>query len=67
MNDFPYFFLFTTNADVVDGFVFGKHIQTWLIYALVLLGLTLISYLAVWGIGLIRDMNSDSPMKQPWD
>ena len=62
-----YFFAFTTNADAADGFVFGRHIQIWLIYTLILLGLTLISYLSIWGIGLIRDINSDRPVKQPWD
>ncbi len=62
-----YLFAFTTNADASDGIVFGKNIQTWLIYTLVLLGVTLISYLLVWAFGFIRDINSDKAIKQPWD
>ena len=62
-----HFYAFTTNADTVDGLVFGKNINTWLNLTLVLLGLMLISYLSVWGIGLIREKNSGKSMKQPWD
>tara|TARA_B100000700_G_C14494046_1_gene600929 strand:+ start:294 stop:497 length:204 start_codon:yes stop_codon:yes gene_type:complete len=60
-------FAFRTNADAVDAFVFGKPIETWLIYTVILLGLTLVSYLLIWGLGLIRDINSDKPINQPWD
>tara|TARA_B100000700_G_C14811490_1_gene745396 strand:+ start:361 stop:564 length:204 start_codon:yes stop_codon:yes gene_type:complete len=67
MNYNFYLFAFVSNADAENALVFGKPIQTWLIYTLILLGLTLIGYLSVWGIGLIRDMNSDKSIKQPWD
>ena len=63
---FP-FFSFSSNADIADALIFGKNIETWLIYTLVLLGLMLISYLAIWGIGLIRDKKSGKVIKQPWD
>ncbi|WP_320663579.1 cytochrome B6 [Prochlorococcus sp. MIT 1223] len=67
MNFFLCLFAFISNADAADGFVFGKHIETWLIYTLVVLGLTLFGYMAVWGLGILRDLKSGQSIKQPWD
>ena len=61
------FFLFTTNADVQDGVVLGKDIQTWLIYTLVFLGVTLLSFLWVWWFDLLKDLKSGQTYKNPWD
>ncbi len=64
---FSYNFAFTSNADVANGLVFGKDMQTWLIYTLILLGSTLMGYLFVWGLGLLREANSERSTKQPWE
>ena len=60
-------FLFTTNSDLDDFLIFGKDIQTWLIYASVFFGVTLIAFLAVWSIDLLRTIKSGKSVKQPWD
>ena len=62
-----YEFGFSTNADAVNILIFGKDIQTWLIYTLVFLGFTAIGFLSVWMRAFFRDLRSGKPVKQPWD
>tara|TARA_Y100001968_G_scaffold24074_1_gene18877 strand:- start:3445 stop:3648 length:204 start_codon:yes stop_codon:yes gene_type:complete len=61
------FFGFSSNADIADGLVFGKSIQTWLIYTLIFLALTFLSFIWTWGSGFLRDIKSGKSIKQPWD
>tara|TARA_B100000214_G_scaffold114038_1_gene80573 strand:- start:1591 stop:1797 length:207 start_codon:yes stop_codon:yes gene_type:complete len=60
-------FAFTSNSDVSDGIVFGLNIETWLIYTLVLFGLSSLIYLFVWIIGNFREKRSGRSIKQPWE
>ena len=62
-----YEFGFSTNADAVNILIFGKDIQTWLIYTLVFLGFTAIGFLSVWMTAFFRDLKSGKALKQPWD
>ena len=61
------FFLFTSNHDVQDLLIFGKTIDTWLIYVVILLGLSSFAFLAVWLIGLLIERQSGKSLKQPWE
>ena len=58
---------FTTNADAANKLIFGKHIQTWLIYTLIFLGLSSIGFLSVWVKAFVRDRKTGQSFKQPWD
>ena len=61
------FFAFTSNADASNGLVFGKHIENWLVYTLIFLGLTSISFVWTWVKGIMNDKNSGDFFKQPWE
>ena len=66
-NLFIYLFLFSSNADLADGLVLGKPIDSWLLYSLIFLGFTAICFLWVWGIGFYRDKREGKLTKQPWE
>jgi len=58
---FLYFIAFVSNADVSPQLVFGKDMNTWLLFTLLFLGLTMLGFGWVWLIGFIRERdNSDS-------
>ncbi len=58
---------FTTNADATNILIFGKDIETWLIYTLFFLGFTSIAFLWVWLSSAIRDLRSGKTVKPPWE
>tara|TARA_B100000965_G_scaffold312713_1_gene272545 strand:+ start:1442 stop:1651 length:210 start_codon:yes stop_codon:yes gene_type:complete len=62
----PYF-IFTSNQDVQDLLIFGRNIDTWLIYVLIFFGLSSFSFVAVWFIGLLVERQSGNSIKQPWE
>ena len=61
------YFIFTSNHDVQDLLVFGKNINTWLIYTLIFFGLTSFGFLWVWFIGFLGERQSGKSIKQPWE
>jgi len=61
------FFIFTTNDDVQDLLIFGHNIDTWLIYVLILFGLSSFAFVSVWLIGLLVERQSGKSIKQPWE
>ncbi len=67
MNSLSYELAFTSNGDAVNTMILGKDIETWLVYTLIFLGFTLISFLWVWFRALFRDVNSGKSIKQPWE
>ena len=60
-------FDFISNADAQNSLIFGKDINTWLIYVLIFLGLTFFGFAWVWLSGLIFENKSGKSIKQPWD
>ena len=61
------YFIFTSNHDVQDLLIFGRNIDTWLIYVLVLFGLSSVAFVSVWFIGLLVERQSGKSIKQPWE
>ena len=61
------YFLFTSNNDVQDLLIFGHNIDTWLIYVLILFGLSSFAFVSVWFIGLFVERQSGKSIKQPWE
>tara|TARA_B100000614_G_C14228027_1_gene361121 strand:- start:185 stop:394 length:210 start_codon:yes stop_codon:yes gene_type:complete len=61
------YFIFTSNDDVQDLLIFGKTIDTWLIYVLIFFGLTSLAFILVWLIGFLVDSRSGKATKQPWE
>ena len=62
-----YHFSFTNNADAVNLLIFGRDMETWLIYTLFFLGFTSIAFLWVWLSSAIRDLRSGKTVKPPWE
>ena len=67
MNFLNLYFIFTTNSDVKNSLIFGKDINTWLVYALIIFGLTFVGFAWVWLYGLLLERNSGESFKQPWE
>ena len=61
------YFIFTSNHDVEDLLIFGRNIETWLIYVLIFFGFSSFAFLAVWFIGLLAERQSGKSIKQPWE
>tara|TARA_Y100001968_G_C19158248_1_gene619522 strand:- start:363 stop:572 length:210 start_codon:yes stop_codon:yes gene_type:complete len=61
------FFIFTTNNDVQDLLIFGRNIDSWLIYVLIFFGLTSLAFVLVWLIGFFTENQSGKSIKQPWE
>ena len=61
------YFIFTSNHDVQDLLIFGKNIDTWLIYVLILFGFSSLAFLSVWFVGLLLERQSGKSIKQPWE
>ena len=61
------YFIFTSNNDVKDLLIFGHNIDTWLIYVLIFFGLSSLSFVSVWFIGLLFERQSGKSIKQPWE
>ena len=62
-----FYFIFTSNQDVQDLLIFGRNIDTWLIYVLIFFGLTSLAFVSVWFIGLLTESQSGKSIKQPWE
>tara|TARA_Y100001968_G_scaffold314769_1_gene340544 strand:- start:1010 stop:1222 length:213 start_codon:yes stop_codon:yes gene_type:complete len=60
-----YHFSFTNNADAVNLLIFGRDMETWLIYTLFFLGVTLLSFIGTWLAGILMNKNPVSSVKQP--
>ena len=60
-------FAFQSNADASNILVFGRDMQTWLNYSLILLAMTSVAFVSVWLFGFIRDQKSDKSIQNPWD
>ena len=60
-------FDFISNADAENSLIFGRDINTWLIYVLIFLGLTFLAFAWVWLSGLITEKKSGNSIQQPWD
>tara|TARA_Y100001968_G_scaffold34560_1_gene26534 strand:- start:275 stop:484 length:210 start_codon:yes stop_codon:yes gene_type:complete len=67
LNQSQLYFIFTSNDDVQDLLIFGKTIDTWLIYVLIFFGLTSLAFILVWLIGFLVDSRSGKATKQPWE
>ena len=67
INFLHFYFIFTSNNDVQDLLVFGKSIDTWLVYVLILFGLSSFAFVSVWFIGLFAEKQSGKSFKQPWE
>ena len=67
INFFFYYFIFTSNHDVDNSLIFGRDMNTWLIYVLIFFGLTFLAFAWVWLSGLLSEMQSGKSSKQPWD
>ena len=67
LNKSQLYFIFTSNDDVQDLLIFGKTIDTWLIYVLIFFGLTSLAFILVWLIGFLVDSRSGKATKQPWE
>ena len=61
------YFIFTSNHDVQNLLIFGKNIDTWLIYVLIFFGLSSFAFISVWFIGLFVERQSGQSIKQPWE
>lgn len=48
-----YPFAFTSNADAVNTLIFGRDMETWLIYTLIFLGITFLSFVGTWLTGIL--------------
>ena len=62
-----FYFIFTSNHDVQDLLIFGHNIDTWLIYVVILFGLSSFAFVSVWFIGLLVESQSEKSIKQPWE
>tara|TARA_Y100001968_G_scaffold324970_1_gene365413 strand:- start:636 stop:830 length:195 start_codon:yes stop_codon:yes gene_type:complete len=60
-----YSLAFTNNADAVDTLILGRDMETWLIYTLIFLGITFLSFAGTWLTGILINKNSDSSIKHP--
>ena len=60
-------FDFISNAEAENSLIFGRDINTWLIYVLIFLGLTFCGFAWVWFSGLITEKKSGKSIQQPWD
>tara|TARA_Y100001968_G_C19333052_1_gene705331 strand:+ start:164 stop:355 length:192 start_codon:yes stop_codon:yes gene_type:complete len=58
---------FTSNADAANTLIFGKDIQTWLVYTLIFFGITSFSFVWVWFAGLLKDRQSGKPLDKFWE
>tara|TARA_B100000700_G_C14546871_1_gene624668 strand:+ start:324 stop:533 length:210 start_codon:yes stop_codon:yes gene_type:complete len=61
------YFIFTSNQDAQNFLIFGQDINTWLIYVLIFLGLTLLAFGWVWLTGFFVERRSGNSIKQPWE
>ena len=59
--------IFTSNYDAQNILIFGRDINTWLIYVLIFFGFTLLAFSWVWLAGLLREVKSGQSIKQPWE
>ena len=57
----------TSHADVANAVVFGKEMGTWLIFAVIFFGLTVIAFVWVWVADFVRDREAGKPIEKPWD
>tara|TARA_B100000214_G_scaffold148359_1_gene106090 strand:+ start:485 stop:694 length:210 start_codon:yes stop_codon:yes gene_type:complete len=67
LNQSQLYFIFTSNDDVQDLLIFGKTIDTWLIYVLIFFGLTSLAFILVWLMGFLVDSRAGKATKQPWE
>ena len=61
------YFLFLSNNDAQNILIFGKDINTWLIYVLIFFGLTFLAFAWVWMTGFVLERQSGKSIKQPWE
>ena len=61
------YFIFTSNQDAQDLLIFGHNIDTWLIYVLILFGISSFAFVGVWLFGLLTERQSGKSIKQPWE
>jgi len=61
------YFIFTSNHDIQDLLIFGRNINTWLIYVLVFFGFTSLAFVLVWITGFLAERQSGESIKQPWE
>ena len=61
------YFIFTSNHDVQNLLIFGRSIDTWLIYVLIFFGLSCFAFVSVWLIGLLVERQKGKSIKQPWE
>ena len=62
-----FLFGFSSNADISNGVVFGKDMNTWLICTLIFFALTTASFLWVWLSDLVAQIKSGEPLEKPWE
>ena len=67
MGFFLRFFGFSTNRDAASSLFFGRDLDTWLNYTLIFFGFTALAFVAVWGIGLFKDIKAGKTISKPWD
>ena len=67
LKSLAFYFLFTSNHDLQDLLIFGRNIETWLIFVLIFFGLTSLAFLFVWIIGFLAESQSEKSIKQPWE
>ena len=58
---------FVSNGDAAGALIFGKDIESWLIYTLIFFGFTSLGFIWTWLFGLFRDRKSGKPIKKPWE
>ena len=62
-----FYFIFTSNNDVQDLLIFGRNINTWLIFVLIFFGLTALTFILVWLMGFLAESKAGKSIKQPWE
>ncbi len=62
-----FYFIFISNQDVQNSLIFGRDINTWLIYVLIFFGLTALAFGWVWFTGFLGERQSGKSIKQPWE
>ena len=67
LKSLAFYFLFTSNHDLQDLLIFGRNIETWLIFVLIFFGLTSLAFVFVWLIGFLAESQSEKSIKQPWE
>ena len=67
LKSLPFYFIFTSNHDVQDLLIFGRNIETWLIYVLIFFVLTSLAFVFVWFMGFLYERQSGESIKQPWE